>query len=72
MTTLNVIIDGQSCEVPVGMSIAAALALVGNGRDPSFGEWSTARALLRNGGVPGVPRHGERTPGAGLPDGMPA
>lgn len=26
MTTLNVIIDGQSCEVPVGMSIAAALA----------------------------------------------
>ena len=31
MTTLNVIIDGQSCEVPVGMSIAAALALVGNG-----------------------------------------
>lgn len=26
MTTLNVIIDGQICEVPVGISIAAALA----------------------------------------------
>ena len=31
MTTLNVIIDGQTCEVPVGISIAAALALMGNG-----------------------------------------
>lgn len=31
MTTLNVIIDGQTCEVPVGMSIAAALSLAGNG-----------------------------------------
>lgn len=60
MTTLNVIIDGQSCEVPVGMSIAAALA-GGQRRDPSFGEWSTARALRGMGVVPGVPRHGERT-----------
>lgn len=31
MTTLNVIIDGQSYEVPVGISIAAALALASNG-----------------------------------------
>ena len=31
MTILNMIIDGQPCEVPVGISIAAALALMGNG-----------------------------------------
>ena len=68
MTTLKVIIDGQTCEVPVGMSIAAALALVGNG--------VTRRSVSGQLRAPfcgmGVPRHGERAPGAGLPDGMPA
>ncbi|CBG89285.1 (2Fe-2S)-binding protein [Citrobacter rodentium] len=31
MNTLKVTIDGQTCEVPVGISIAAALALSGYG-----------------------------------------
>lgn len=31
MTTLNVIIDGQACEIPGGLSVAAALGLSGNG-----------------------------------------
>jgi predicted molibdopterin-dependent oxidoreductase YjgC len=31
MTTLTVIIDNQPCEVPAGISIAAALAQAGNG-----------------------------------------
>lgn len=31
MTTLNIVIDGEPCDVPVGISVAAALALTGNG-----------------------------------------
>ncbi|WP_333852281.1 (2Fe-2S)-binding protein [Leclercia sp.] len=31
MKTLTVIIDREPCEVPVGISVAAALALTGNG-----------------------------------------
>ncbi len=31
MTTLNLIIEGEPCDVPAGISIAAALALTGDG-----------------------------------------
>lgn len=31
MTTLNIVIDGEPCDVPAGISVAAALALAGNG-----------------------------------------
>lgn len=31
MTTLNLIIEGEPCDVPAGISVAAALALTGNG-----------------------------------------
>ncbi|MCW1828301.1 (2Fe-2S)-binding protein [Enterobacter asburiae] len=31
MTTLSIVIDGEPCDVPAGISIAAALALAGNG-----------------------------------------
>lgn len=31
MTTLNIVIDGEACDVPAGISVAAALALAGNG-----------------------------------------
>lgn len=31
MTTLNLIIEGEPCDVPAGISIAAALALTGSG-----------------------------------------
>jgi len=30
MTTLNLVIDGEPCDVPAGISVAAALALAGN------------------------------------------
>ncbi|EKI0253037.1 (2Fe-2S)-binding protein [Enterobacter asburiae] len=31
MTTLSIVIDGEPCDVPAGSSVAAALALAGNG-----------------------------------------
>ncbi|KZQ34154.1 2Fe-2S iron-sulfur cluster-binding protein [Enterobacter genomosp. O] len=31
MTTLSIVIDGEPCDVPAGISVAAALALAGNG-----------------------------------------
>ncbi|SAE42688.1 Hypothetical%2C similar to sarcosine oxidase alpha subunit%2C 2Fe-2S domain [Enterobacter cloacae] len=31
MTILSIVIDGEPCDVPAGISVAAALALAGNG-----------------------------------------
>ncbi len=68
--TIPVMIEGETRDVPVGISVAAALSLTANpttrvavgGQPRPFAAWVFAR----------VPGDRQRTAGAGLPDAVPA